>query len=99
MKVRKGKSQLELVAAAFLVLYMALGEPFLCRVSNYDTLGDGTNLNLVSFAVGTDVTRCQAMKELHVFQVHERAWYWSLVAVGVSAREGCRPVIPVFTRL
>ena len=32
MKVRKGQSQPEIVAAAFLVLYMVLGSPFVYQV-------------------------------------------------------------------
>ena len=31
MKVSKGQSQPEIVAAAFLILYMVLGQPFLCQ--------------------------------------------------------------------
>ena len=32
MKVSKGESQPEIVAAAFLILYMAVGSPFLYQV-------------------------------------------------------------------
>ena len=32
MKARKGRSQPEIAAAAFLILYIFLGSPFLCRV-------------------------------------------------------------------
>ena len=44
MKVSKGKTQPEIVAAAFLVVYMVLGSPFLYQVLIATQLGFVTSL-------------------------------------------------------
>ena len=43
MKVSKGQSQPEIVAAAFLILYMALGSPFLYQVLIVTQLSVGSH--------------------------------------------------------
>ena len=42
MKVSKGRSQPEIVVAAFLILYMVLGRPFFVPGFDYDSAGNNS---------------------------------------------------------